>query len=63
MATSSILDNIEVNNPKAIEEFVAAMDRSQTHRTHSEAKLLTDPEQIRDVVKKGIQNWSKVKHG
>ena len=26
MATSSILENIYVNNPKAIEEFVAAMD-------------------------------------
>ena len=28
MATSSILENIRVNNPKAVEEFVAAMEAS-----------------------------------
>ena len=28
MATSSLLEHIRVNNPKAVEEFVAAMEAS-----------------------------------
>ena len=63
MATSSILEDITVNNPRAIEEFLDAMEKSanaplterQTMKTH----YTTDPAVIRDIVSKGIQNRGK----
>ncbi len=60
MATSSILDNIEVHNPMVIEEYVAAMERMANEppkrRGHKETPMLTDSEQIRAIMKKGIQS-------
>ena len=60
MATSSILDNIEVNNPRVIEEFLDAMEKSANsprhRRAHSETAFLKDPDQIRDIMAKGILN-------
>lgn len=61
MATSSILDNIEVNNPRVIEEFLDAMEKSAERSIECDerphARFLTDPDEIRNIVQKGIQNW------
>lgn len=60
MATSSILENITVNNPRVIEEFLDAMEKSvnnsQTRRAHSETNFITDPKQIKEIMAKGIRN-------
>ena len=65
MATSSILENIRVNNPKAVEEFVAAMEASaQKSIQEVEVKrsaVVTDPERLRNVVMKGLKNRGQKK--
>ena len=63
MATSSILENIRVNNPKVIEEFVAAMDASENHLPKKtdrvRTRVTTDPEKIKNLMLKGVQNRGK----
>jgi len=65
MATSSILENIRVNNPKAVEEFVAAMEASaQKPIREIEVKrstVVTDPARLRNVVMKGLKNRGQKK--
>lgn len=60
MATSSILENIRVNNPEAVEEFVAAMEASvqKPIREMGEKRSIavSDPERLRSVVAKGLKN-------
>lgn len=59
MATSSILENIRVNNPNAIEQFVESMENSKKtyHKRTDDEKsaVITDPEQIQNFVKKCLQ--------
>lgn len=59
MATSSILENIRVNNPSVIEEFVKAMEANvlNSHqRTDSEkSHVVSDPERIKAFVKKNLE--------
>ena len=58
MATSSIIENIRVNNPKALEEFASALDAAENNyhpRTDEERSgVITDPERIRSIVKKAL---------
>ena len=65
MATSSILETIRVNNPKAVEEFVAAMEASAEKPIRESAlnrsTVVTDPERLRNVVTKGLKNRGKGK--
>ena len=57
MATSSILEKIRVNNPKVIEEFVAAMDRSVGKPVieHPKSELTTDPDIIKKILVMGTK--------
>ena len=59
MATSSIIEAIRVNNPKAIEAFVEAMESSaDNYNTRTEAErstLVTDPERIRNFMQKCLE--------
>jgi len=63
VATSSIIENIRVNNPKVLEEYVDAMEDHATNhhpRTDDEKSgVVTDPERIKKfmakvLAKKGI---------
>ena len=63
MATSSIIENIRVNNPKVLEEYVDAMEDHATNhhpRTDDEKSgVVTDLERIKKfmakvLAKKGI---------
>lgn len=56
MATSSIIENIFVNNPKALEEYIDAMEEhanSNAPRTEDERSgVVTDPERIKNFMVK-----------
>ena len=58
MATSSIIENIRVNNPRALEEYVAAMEESASNfhpREESEkSELVTDKEETRAFMRKAL---------
>ncbi len=61
MATSSLLEHIRVNNPKAVEEFVAAMEASAKEplkpRTDDQRSgVVSDPERLRSFVTKALQS-------
>ena len=58
MATSSIIENIRVNNPRALEEYMAAMEESANRhhvRTEEERSgLVADQEETMDFMKKAM---------
>ena len=58
MATSSIIENIRVNNPRALEEYAAAMEASAEyfrHRTEAnKSGLVTDKEETRAFMRKAL---------
>ena len=61
MATSSLLEHIRVNNPKAVEEFVAAMEASAKEplkpRTEDQRSgVVNDPERLRSFMNRALQN-------
>ena len=60
MATSSILENIRVNNPKAVEEFVLAMEDSAksplTSAMERTSSVVSDPVRLKAIVAKGLSN-------
>ena len=63
MATSSLLEHIRVNNPKAVEEFAAAMEASAKASLKPRADderfgVVTNPERLRMFVTKAPQNRS-----
>ena len=60
MATSSIIENIRVNNPKAVEEFVAAMEASakkpiQPRTDDQRSGVCTDRERMRSFMTKALR--------
>ena len=66
MATSSIIENIRVNNPKVLEEYVDAMEeraKSRHQRTEDEKSgVVTDRERTNTfmakvLAKKGIKDF------
>ncbi len=63
MATSSIVERIRVNNPKVIEEYVAAMEASANtqiaFKEESLAKRITDPKELQNMMLRGIEKWGK----
>ena len=63
MATSTILEKIRVNNPKVIEEYVAAMEASANTpietRKPTAAKQVTDPAELKKIMLRGIEKWGK----
>ena len=66
MATSSLLEHIRVNNPKAVEEFVAAMEASANEplrqRSDDErSSVVTDSERLKRFVSKALQGREECK--
>lgn len=57
MATSSIIENIRVNNPKVLEDYAdfleASLNEPLKPRTEEQkSAVVTDPERIREFVEK-----------
>ena len=63
MATSSIMEKIRVNNPKVIEEYVAAMEASANTsiscRGQNMTKKVSDPAELKKIMLRGIEKWGK----
>ena len=63
MATSSIIENISVNNPKVMEQYAEAMEKAEkstvTRMAEPTAKVVTAPEEMRNLMLQGIKKWSK----
>lgn len=59
MATSSITENIRVNNPKVIEEFLDAMEELEKNphpKTEADkSHVVTDPERIKSFMEKALR--------
>ena len=64
MATSSIIENIRVNNPKVLEEYVTTMEKhaenNHTRTENERSGVVTDRERTRKfmaqvLAKKGIK--------
>ena len=61
MATSSLLENIRVNNPKAMEDFVTAMEASAkepflSHADVQRSVVVTDSERLHSFMTKALNN-------
>ena len=64
MATSSIIENIKINNPQVLEEYVAAMEVSAKeplkHRTEDQhSGVVTDSTRIRRFAEKALAKKCK----
>ena len=63
MATSSFVERIRVNNPKVMEEYVAAMETAANapvaQRPEKRAKEIKDPQELKKLMLKGIEKWEK----
>lgn len=63
MATSSFVERIRVNNPKVMEEYVAAMESAANapvvQRPEKKAKEIKDPQELKKLMLKGIEKWGK----
>ena len=59
MATSSITENIRIDNPKAIEAFLQAMEESEkTYPVETEvpkSNVVTDPDVMSDFMEKALK--------
>ena len=58
MATSSIIENIRVNNPRALEEYVEAMEESginySARTEYEKTGVITDKEETKDFMTKAL---------
>lgn len=65
MATSTLTDRLFVNNPKVLEEWVKAMEKGANEPPVKDdtpiIEEITDPEEIRMVMQRGIEKWGKKK--
>ena len=63
MATSSINENIRVNNPMVLKEYVAAMEQHASvphRRTEDECSgVITDQERTRKMMEKALARKGK----
>ncbi len=63
MATSSFIEKIRVNNPKVMMEYVSALEAAEkapvTPIAKPSAKRITDPDEIKAVMLRGIKKWGR----
>ncbi|MBP5706853.1 MAG: hypothetical protein J6W76_06175 [Spirochaetales bacterium] len=63
MATSTLLENIRVNNPKVIEEYVDFREHSYNDQIlfHEHSAVCDDENRIRQFMEKALSNIRKQK--
>jgi len=63
MATSSFVEKIRVNNPKVMVDYVAALEAAEKAPVvpleKPTARRITDPEEMRNIMLRGIEKWGK----
>ena len=63
MATSSFVERIRVNNPKVMEEYVAAMESAANapvmQRAEKTIKEIKNPQELKKLMLKGSEKWGK----
>lgn len=63
MATSSIIDRIRINNPKVMEAYIDALEKAEKepviYSPSQTAREVTDPEEMKQIMIRCIENWSK----
>jgi len=63
MATSSFVERIRINNPKVMEEYVAAMETASNapmvQQQGKKTKEIKDPQELKMLMLKGIEKWGK----
>ncbi len=63
MATSSFVEKIQVNNPKVMVEYVAALEAAEkaqvTPMPEPTARRITDAEEIKSIILRGLEKWGK----
>ncbi len=63
MATSSITENLRVNNPKLLEVYAEALEKAETEgvqpRVAPVFETVTDPDEIRNTLLRNIEIWGK----
>ena len=63
MATSSLIDNIRINNPAALEKYAEAMENAEKEPialvSQLSARRITDPEEMKMIMLRGIEKWGK----
>lgn len=63
MATSSFVERIRVNNPKVMEEYVAAMESAASapivKNVNKNIVEIKDPQELKRLMLKGIEKWGK----
>lgn len=63
MATSSITENIRIHNANALEAYADALEKAKNEPVPEKKApsftMMTDPEQIRELILRGIEKWGK----
>ena len=63
MATSSITETLRVNNPKLLEAYAEALEKSESEPVIFASSTIhkedSDPDAIRDILLRNIENWGK----
>ena len=63
MATSSITETLRVNNPKLLEAYAEALEKSETESVQPKVtpvfETVTDSDEIRNTLLQNIEIWSK----
>ena len=63
MATSSILEDITINNPKVIEAYAHAIEEAGSTSIQPQKKSIarkeTDPQVLKELMLKGIEKYFK----
>ncbi|WP_044974732.1 hypothetical protein [Ruminococcus sp. HUN007] len=64
MATSSITETLRVNNPKLLEAYAEALEKSESEPVIFASSPIhkedSDPDAIRDILLRNIENWGKI---
>lgn len=63
MATSSFVEKIRINNPKAMVEYAAALEAAEKAPIlpdeQPSARKISDPAELKALMLRGIEKWSK----
>ena len=60
MATSSIFKTFTISGPEEVENFVKMLDSEPMPIPESHARLVTDPDEIKDLLRSAVAGMKKI---